>query len=94
MMVFAIFGLFFLPENIKKLKWSILIFTIINIYVVFSWWCWWYGGTYGQRVMIESYALLIIPLAAFVKWVMDNKIIVKSLFFIICIFFIYEAIIR
>ncbi len=89
MMVFAIFGLFFLPENIKKLKWSILIFTIINIYVVFSWWCWWYGGTYGQRVMIESYALLIIPLAAFVKWVMDNKIIVKNLFFIICIFFIW-----
>lgn len=89
MMVFAIIGIFLLPNKIKKLKWSILVFTSLNIYVVFSWWCWWYGGTFGQRVLIESYALLVIPLASFVQWIQTKNLVVKNLFYLICIFFIW-----
>ena len=89
MMVFAIIGIFLLPNKIEKLKWSILVFTSLNIYVVFSWWCWWYGGTFGQRVLIESYALLVIPLASFVQWIQTKNMVVKNLFYLICIFFIW-----
>lgn len=43
----------------------VLLFTIINVYVVLSWWSWWYGGSFGLRAFIESYALLALPMGAF-----------------------------
>jgi hypothetical protein len=32
----------------------------LNIYIIFSWWCWWYGGGFGQRAFIDSYALMAV----------------------------------
>jgi len=29
-------------------------------YVVFSWWCWWYGGGYGARAFVEAVPLLLL----------------------------------
>jgi len=40
----------------------------IYIYVVFSWWCWWYGGSFGSRPMIDLLPLFAFPLAAFFNW--------------------------
>ncbi len=40
-------------------------FLIILIYVLSSWWQWYYGGSYSQRVMIEYYALPSILLGYF-----------------------------
>lgn len=88
-MVFSLAGLFFLKEKVKNIKWATIIFMVLNIYVVFSWWCWWYGGTFGQRVMVESYALLVIPLTSFVKWVDDKNRVFKTLFYASCGFFIW-----
>lgn len=44
------------------------IFVPLNIYIVFSWWCWWYGGCFGQRALIDSYVLMAIPLASMIRW--------------------------
>jgi len=38
-------------------------FTVLNIYIIFSWWCWWYGGGFGQRAFIDSYALMAVATA-------------------------------
>lgn len=89
MMSFALIGIFFLKDNLKKIQFGIILFLTVNIYVIFSWWCWWYGGTYGQRSMIESYALLAIPLASFIKTVSEKKWYVNALFYSIAIFFIW-----
>ncbi len=43
---------------------GLIIFLIVNCFVVFSWWSWWYGGSFGARSMIQSYALLSIGFAA------------------------------
>ncbi|PJB15089.1 MAG: hypothetical protein CO118_05185 [Flavobacteriales bacterium CG_4_9_14_3_um_filter_32_8] len=64
-MIFAILGVFFLIKEHKKWVLPIAVFLILNIYIIYSWWCWWYGGGYGSRPMIESYSLMAIPLAAF-----------------------------
>ncbi len=94
-MVFAVIGMFFLKEQLKGLKWGVTLFTIINIYIVFSWWCWWYGGTHGQKALIESYALLVIPLAAFVRWMVQKKsTLLKSVFGLIAAFFIWLNIVQ
>ncbi|MBL7882899.1 MAG: hypothetical protein JNL69_02440 [Bacteroidia bacterium] len=88
-MTFALLGLFLNNEAVKKHRIAIISFMAINIYIIFSWWCWWYGGTYGQRSMIESYVLLALPFASFIQMVLDKKIIVKILFFSSCLFFVW-----
>ncbi|HPD94996.1 MAG TPA: hypothetical protein PLA24_03795 [Tenuifilaceae bacterium] len=47
----------------RKLSWfwAITPFFVINLYIIFSWWCWWYGGGLGARPLIESYAILTLP---------------------------------
>lgn len=66
LMVFALAGVFLLPRRVPGAFPAILIFTIINIYILASWWSWWFGGGFGLRSFIDSYALLAIPFACFV----------------------------
>jgi hypothetical protein len=40
------------------------IFMVLNLYIVSSWWCWWYGGGFGMRAMIEASAPMSIGIAA------------------------------
>ena len=46
-----------------------ILFMSINIYVIFSWWNWWYGGGMSCRPLVESMAVLSLPLAAFTEQV-------------------------
>jgi hypothetical protein len=41
----------------------ISIFFIFYTYILASWWCWHYGGSFGMRAMIDIYPILIIPIA-------------------------------
>jgi len=89
MMVFALAGIFLLKGELKKIRLPIVLFFIINIYITFSWWCWWYGGSFGQRGLIESYALLAIPLAYFIKYISDKRLLYKLTFAGVTLFFIW-----
>lgn len=72
-MLFSLTGLVPLWYRYRTYFLAIAVFLVLNLYVVFSWWCWWYGGSCGMRALIESYALLAIPLAAWIEWVADRK---------------------
>tara|TARA_R110001592_G_scaffold89033_2_gene261936 strand:- start:2580 stop:4382 length:1803 start_codon:yes stop_codon:yes gene_type:complete len=87
-MIFSIIGIFLMKKEVKKLKFVITAFSVINIYIIFSWWCWWYGGTFGQRSMIDSYSMLAIPLASFVQFV-DSKKKANYIFYPLVGFFIW-----
>ncbi len=63
-MILSLCGFFFLRRRTPEVFFPILIYVILHIYVIFSWWCWWYGGSFGMRAMIEAYALLALPFAA------------------------------
>ncbi|MBU8892086.1 MAG: hypothetical protein KOO66_04865 [Bacteroidales bacterium] len=67
LMLIAFAGIFTLPKQQKGLFLPILSFTLINIYVLASWWCWWFGGSFGLRAFIDSYAIMAIPLAAIIS---------------------------
>lgn len=73
-MVLSIVGMFMLFNRhyAHKFKLVLPIFFGLNVYIVFSWWCWWYGGSFGARPMIDGMAIMSIPLAAFLaamsKW--------------------------
>jgi hypothetical protein len=73
-MVLALAGIFLLAKKQKQFFTPILVFTVLNIYVVYSWWCWWYGGSFGSRPMIDSYAMLAIALAGFIDWFATSRL--------------------
>lgn len=73
-MAFALLGLVPLYKYRKQQFYPVLMFTLLNIYVIYSWWCWWYGGSFGARAMIQSYALLALPLGAWVELISKKRI--------------------
>jgi len=87
-MSFSIIGFIFLYLKMRKLFWSVFLFTLLNIYIIFSWWCWWYGGSFGARAMIESYALLAFPLASFISFI-TKKLLVSIPVMLIAGFLIF-----
>jgi hypothetical protein len=54
--------------------WSILIFSVVNLYLVSTWWCWWYGGGFGMRALIEMSAIISLGMAAFFEKAMESQI--------------------
>ncbi|MES2513173.1 MAG: hypothetical protein V4580_03480 [Bacteroidota bacterium] len=65
-MLFALIGFWYMKiQTIRVFIMPLLILFPIYLYVVSSWWCWWYGGSFSQRSLIDIYPLLAIPLAAF-----------------------------
>ena len=78
-MIFSIVGIFILIKKYKEYFLPTLIFLIFNIYIISSWWCWWYGGGFGMRPCIESYAILAIPLASYLSWIITQKKALKIL---------------
>ena len=60
--VFSFLGLY--KMYVRKNPWffSILIMLPVLVSLFSSWWCWWFGGGFGMRPMIDYYPLLIIPL--------------------------------
>jgi hypothetical protein len=87
-MAFAMLGMIVLYYRHRKFFWPVLIFTLLNLYIVFSWWCWWYGGGFGQRALVESYAALAIPFAAFTKFIIERKILLRAIFLLLVTGFI------
>ena len=72
-MIFAIIGFIFLPKYAIKFKWSFPLIIVLAIFILSSWWSWWFGGSYGSRVMVEFYTLLAFPLAAFIGTISSVK---------------------
>jgi hypothetical protein len=82
-MLFAIAGLLMSFKNLKPMFFPVLIFLSVHLWVTLSWWCWWYGGSFGLRALVDIYALMAIPLAVFVNWFWQNKYMIKFPFAII-----------
>ncbi len=64
LMIFSFAGIIALWIRRSPHALAITTFVPLNIYIIFSWWCWWYGGGFGQRAFIDSYALMAVAAAA------------------------------
>lgn len=88
LMWFALIGLILLRKQLKGFFLPILVLLPVYVYIIFSWWCWWYGGGFGMRPMIDIYPILAFPLAAFMDRAYQSKFARKAvtgfyLFFIL-----------
>ncbi len=67
-MIFPLIGFYFLKRSVKQSFWPVLVFFFVNLLIISSWTTWWFGGSIGQRSMMQSYTLLAFPLGAFIAW--------------------------
>lgn len=88
MMIFSLIGFYYIYKNYKNIFLATFIFSIVFIYLTFAWNIWWYGGSLGIRAMVQSYAILVFPFAAFTSNILKKKYF-KFLFFGIFILFSY-----
>lgn len=84
-MAIAFIGIFFLIKRLKIAFWGILIYISAMIYVLSSWWSWWYGGGFGLRAFIDSYAVMAIPLTAILDVSLKKKWIAIFSFLIVAV---------
>jgi hypothetical protein len=72
-MLLIVPGFYFLYKNYRPFFLMAVIHTVVNLYIVFSWHNWAYGGSFSQRAVIQSYAILLFPLAAFFSYAFSHK---------------------
>lgn len=68
LMVLPLVGIIVLWRRNRGIAAPVLGYFLLNIWVVSAWDIWWYGGSIGQRALVQSYAVLSIPLAYFLSW--------------------------
>ncbi|MCD4772038.1 MAG: hypothetical protein K8R41_01495 [Bacteroidales bacterium] len=85
-LIFSLIGIVFLYRKHKEFFYPTLFFVILNTYIVLSWWCWWYAG-FGNRALIDSYAFLAFPLAAFLSWTFKQKNLVRNSLLVLVLIF-------
>jgi hypothetical protein len=67
-MVFSLAGIILSWKTLRSFFPFLLGYFTLTVYVLSSWWEWSYGGSFGCRALIESYAFLIFPFSVFVAW--------------------------
>ncbi len=70
-------GFILLMRKYKKEGIAALITLFIGLWVTFSWWCWWYGGSFGARALIEFLPFMALALALFLEFLFQHRLVFK-----------------
>ena len=88
-MAFALLGVFALQRFAKAAFLPTLLILPLHIYIIYSWWCWYYINGFGSRPMVEMYALLAFSLGAFYSLLARLKTVGTA--FIVCIVLFFSV---
>jgi hypothetical protein len=95
-MIFSILGLIMLLRWNRNLFIPFIFFFLINLWVISSWECWWYAGSFSQRPFVQSYGLMAIPLGLLIEkssalnWWKNSLTIILSLLICLNLFQAYQ----
>ncbi|HRI59592.1 MAG TPA: hypothetical protein PK228_07705 [Saprospiraceae bacterium] len=73
LMYLAIVGILWLWKTRNNYLLPVLLLLPLQLYIIYSWWCWQYINGYGARPMIQFYALLAIPLGGTLAYAFGKK---------------------
>ncbi len=88
LMTLALAGLLFLRQRIRSAFPGAVLYILVTLYITFCWWNWWYGGSFGQRAMIDSYAVLALPMASMLEMLFRKGIAIRATSIALFIFFV------
>jgi len=83
--ILSFFGFYTLYKKNKYTFWALFTSTLLYVFIMSSWECWWYASSYGSRVMTDIYPFLVIPIAFL--WENLNNKYTKQLFLLFSILF-------
>jgi len=66
----------------------LLAYLFLMIFVVFSWGQWYYGGSFGSRVMIDTYPVLCLALAALIHQAFHSRKAIRYPILLLAILFL------
>jgi len=87
-MIFPIIGFYYLYKRNKPIFFPLFVYFVINLYIVSSWSTWWGGETFSQKNLIQSYAILALPLGYFLDALAKGRRPVRISIGLIMSFFI------
>lgn len=61
-------GIWLLRRHWREAYKPVLVFFLLNLFVLSSWTNWWYADSFGSRAMVGSYAVMALPLAVVLQW--------------------------
>lgn len=74
LVVISLVALWIYRKKIPFAFTAIIIYTIVNLYIVSSWSCWWYaGGSFSARSMLPWYVLMALPLGLLISTIKKKK---------------------
>jgi hypothetical protein len=88
MMALAIYGFKNIFDKRRDIFFPLVIFAVINLYLVSSWTTWWYAGSFGHRAMVQSYAIMALPLGYFLVGLNDLSKFWRKAFTLLLGFFL------
>lgn len=82
LIVFALMGVWFMRrQQTTMFFYLISIMLPLYVFIISCWWCWWYGGSYSQRTLIDLYPLFCIGFAAFFYKISEAAIFKKRIIY-------------
>ena len=87
LLIVSVFGLVLLIKKNKFQGWSLFLFFVLLVYLISSWWNWYYGPSFGQRPFVEFYGLSALLIAFSFRYIQKNSFyIALTSFSVLCVF--------
>jgi hypothetical protein len=81
LIIIAFAGFFLLgKEKLRQSQPAVYIFIALNLFLISHVPIWWNAGSFGQRFMVQSYAVLAIPFTAFIHFLLSKKFLIRAAF--------------
>jgi hypothetical protein len=82
-MFFALAGFFIIWKKRRDIFWALFTFTLLYIFIVSSWSCWWYACSFSARPMVQAYPVLAITMGFMFQKIRVLKISRSMVFYFI-----------
>lgn len=64
-LIFSVWGLWKMKGPLKAYRLPLVVCLLLHLYIVASWYVWFYGGVFGHRAFVDVLGLFALPLACF-----------------------------
>jgi hypothetical protein len=87
LLIVSVIGLLVLIKKRKFQGWSLFLFFALLVYLISSWWNWYYGPSFGQRPFVEFYGISALLIAFLFRFIQKKTIKIALISFsVLCVF--------